>query len=701
MHQERYSIEKPFSNQGGMGLTYLALDNNLNRYVVLKKVNSTQKDGETLNLYNRQFKNEAINQANLTHHNIAKIYDYYEKDSIGHIVMEYVDGQSLYEILKEIRLNSKLEEILDIIYQCIDGVKYAHENGIVHRDIKLENIMYNKKTSSIKIIDFGLSKIKEENREETVKFFGTNGYIPKEVYDLCYGNIDKIDEEKRDIYALGVVAYILLTGEIPYGLENIPRNFKIESAPYIKEYRDDISDELNELFYSMINIYPENRLENLSLVLDAIRKQIRNGYTPLVRMPKFEYSTKIRDAIHGYIKLSKDEMKIVDNRFFQRLRNIKQLGTTYLIYPCAVHSRFEHSLGVMYIATKIFDEIVSKSNDILGWDKDEINKQRKMLRLLSLLHDIGHGPFSHCGDGLFDGTIKNHENMSAKIIRESELKDIINNIGAKNGGFTHNEIAGLIEGKYLEKYRLIKQIFSGNIIDADRMDYLLRDSYMCGVKYGSYDIEHIIKSIKIDDSSDKLILAIDHKGKYVLEEFILARYYMFNQIYYHKTRRIYDKMIEKSIKNYLRIQYLNSFPDDINKFIELDDHKIMDYIKSNSSDIWNKMFLRRNHYKLIYEVFPEINDQDKERVMKIRKRIEGSSIPVDKYIIDEKSKSPVTYRDEEGNPMLGVVNKDGRLVAIDEVSSILKNMNKDTYLFRVYSDSSYINQILKLIEEVE
>ena len=170
MHQERYSIEKPFSNQGGMGLTYLALDNNLNRYVVLKKVNSTQKDGETLNLYNRQFKNEAINQANLTHHNIAKIYDYYEKDSIGHIVMEYVDGQSLYEILKEIRLNSKLEEILDIIYQCIDGVKYAHENGIVHRDIKLENIMYNKKTSSIKIIDFGLSKIKEENREETVKF---------------------------------------------------------------------------------------------------------------------------------------------------------------------------------------------------------------------------------------------------------------------------------------------------------------------------------------------------------------------------------------------------------------------------------------------------------------------------------------------------------------------------------------------------
>ena len=451
----------------------------------------------------------------------------------------------------------------------------------------------------------------------------------------------------------------------------------------------------------MINIYPENRLENLSLVLDAIRKQIRNGYTPLVRMPKFEYSTKIRDAIHGYIKLSKDEMKIVDNRFFQRLRNIKQLGTTYLIYPCAVHSRFEHSLGVMYIATKIFDEIVSKSNDILGWDKDEINKQRKMLRLLSLLHDIGHGPFSHCGDGLFDGTIKNHENMSAKIIRESELKDIINNIGAKNGGFTHNEIAGLIEGKYLEKYRLIKQIFSGNIIDADRMDYLLRDSYMCGVKYGSYDIEHIIKSIKIDDSSDKLILAIDHKGKYVLEEFILARYYMFNQIYYHKTRRIYDKMIEKSIKNYLRIQYLNSFPDNINKFIELDDHKIMDYIKSNSSDIWNKMFLRRNHYKLIYEVFPEINDQDKERVMKIRKRIEGSSIPVDKYIIDEKSKSPVTYRDEEGNPMLGVVNKDGRLVAIDEVSSILKNMNKDTYLFRVYSDSSYINQILKLIEEVE
>lgn len=701
MNQSRYTVIKKFSKQGGMGITSLANDNNLNRMVVLKEIDTNDKNEDEIKLLNVQFKSEAINQANLTHHNIAKIYDYYEEKGVGRIVMEYVEGKSLSEYTDLINVKKeKLEDALSIIYQCIDGVRHAHKNGIVHRDIKLDNIMYCEENNIIKVIDFGLSKIKEEIREETVKLFHTPGYIPKEVYDLAYGKVQEIDEEKRDIYALGVIIYKILIGRFPYG-KNLPMNFDIEKAPYINEYRDDISEELNELFYAMVEIDPSNRLGNLDLVLDALRKQIKSGYSPLVKMPKFEYHTGIRDTIHGYIKLSKDEMKIVDNRFFQRLRNIKQLGTTYLTYPCAVHTRFEHSLGVMHIASRIFDEIISKSNNLLGWNQEEIIKQRKMLRLLSLLHDIGHSPFSHCGDDLFSQNIKNHENMAAKIIRESELREIINHIGSNNGGFTYNEIAGLIEGKYLDKYSLIKQIFSGNIIDADRMDYLLRDSYMCGVKYGFYDIEHLIKSIRIDNSTGRFIISIDNKGIYVLEEFILARYYMFNQIYFHKTRRIYDKILEKCIRNYLNSYDMNKFPEDVNHFIELDDHKIMGYIRNHSSDIWNKMFLRRNHYKMVFEVFPKITDTDRNRIFSIKKMLEASSIPKDKFIIDEISKSPTVYMDEEGNPMVGVLNKESMLVSVDEASNILKGMTEDTYLFRLYSDSDYIDKILRIIEEVK
>lgn len=701
MNSNRYTIKYDFENQGGMGITSVAYDNNLCRDVVVKKIKTAELKEEEISKLNEKLKREALTQANLTHNNIAKIYDYFEQDNVGHIVMELVEGKSIGEIpeLVNVKENkASLEFALTIISQIIEGINFAHKNKIVHRDIKPDNIMYSQKTKSVKIIDFGLSKIKEEqNRDNTVVFWGTGGYRPKELFDLYFGKRESIDEEKRDIFALGITIYYILTGKLPFGN---PENLGIDAIPRISDFRNDISEELDELFYSMIAIEPEDRLGDLELVIEAIRKQIRQGFSQLVKMPDFNYCTKIRDAIYGYIEVAEDEIKIVNNRFFQRLRNIKQLGTTYLIYPCAVHTRFEHSLGVMHVATRIFDKVVAKNNDVLGWDAEEIKKQRKMLRLLSLLHDIGHSPFSHVGDKLFSDNVKNHENMAAKIIKESELKDIIDNIGKNNGDFTHNEVAGLIEGKFLSKYKLIKQIFSGNVIDADRMDYLLRDSYMAGVKYGTYDLEHLIRSINIDMNYGEPILAIDYRGINVLEEFVLARYYMFNQVYYHKTRRIYDSILERCIKNYLSESESNRFPEDINEYFKLDDNKIMSYISRHTSNRWNKMYMLRNHFKIAYEIFPIATDDDRAIINNIKEKLKNSNVPNDDIIIDEYTKAPIIYRDEENNPMIGLLGRNGESLYIDEKSYILRNMNESTNIFRIYVDKVYISKVIEIIKEV-
>lgn len=706
MSSGRYKIIKEFEKQGGMATTSLAMDENLQRQIVIKKLNVTGKPQELIDQLNSQLRNEAINQGQITHSNIAKVHDYYvDDDGLGNIVMEYVEGSALEEMPQYINIDKNNEELLvealDIIYQMVDAIRYAHSQtpGIVHRDIKLDNIMYDPKTKVVKIIDFGLSKIKEEGkRDGTVVFWGTPGYRPKELYDLNSGSISDIDETKRDIFALGISVYRILTGLYPYGIAT-PEDFS-RTTPKISDYRDDISEELNEIFYSMIAVEPCDRLENLQSVLNAIQKQKKQGFSPLVKMPSMQAPIRIRDSIHGYIKINTEETKVLDNRFFQRLRNIKQLGTTYLVYPCAVHSRFEHSLGVMHIATRIFDEIASKYNDVLGWDEGEILRQRQILRLLALLHDIGHAPFSHVGDNLYENSIKDHEAMAAKIIRESELSTIIDEIGSALGGFTHREIAGLIEGKYTHQYSLIKQIFSGSVLDADRMDYLLRDSYVAGVKYGMYDLEHLIRSIEIDFVNGIPILAINSKGIYVLEEFVFARYYMFNQVYYHKTRRIYDKILEKCMINFLTNNYESpKLPTDINQYIKLDDHKVMSYMKARSSDPWNKMFLTRNHYSVVKEVFPHATDEDKIVINNIKRLFQEADIPADKYIIDEYHKAPIQYRDEEGNPMLGLIDRNNQSGYIEEYSYTLNNMDQETYIFRVYCAGEYFDQVRILIEE--
>lgn len=243
---------------------------------------------------------------------------------------------------------------------------------------------------------------------------------------------------------------------------------------------------------------------------------------------------EIRDAIYGFIEPTSEELKIINSSLLQRLRRIKQLACAYLVYPCAVHTRFEHSLGVFYISSIMADKLLK------GSDKDE---NKRIVKLAALLHDVGHGPFSHVSESILEmfsdadsGKVKEkiHERITARLIETD--KGIKNILGDKVG-----QIVGLLTGKRID-ISLMKEIISGPI-DADKQDYLLRDSYFCGVKYGIYDYQRLINTIdSYSDHGDDYI-QFKEGGIHALEQFILAKYYITQTVYRHKVRLITDEMI--------------------------------------------------------------------------------------------------------------------------------------------------------------
>ena len=205
-----------------------------------------------------------------------------------------------------------------------------------------------------------------------------------------------------------------------------------------------------------------------------------------------------RDPIHGFIRVSAAERRLINSGVFQRLRRIRQLGTSYLVYHGAEHSRFGHCLGVMEVATKIHAAIAAKRPGILG-DSAEAARQEQLLRLAALLHDVGHAPFSHASEDLFpdnvDGKKLEHEDYTAALILKSELASIIEqeyskvNICAQDVVNIFSDPASLGPAGVL-----LQDIVSGEL-DADRMDYLARDSLYAGVTYGRFDLDRLLDTI--------------------------------------------------------------------------------------------------------------------------------------------------------------------------------------------------------------
>jgi len=313
-----------------------------------------------------------------------------------------------------------------------------------------------------------------------------------------------------------------------------------------------------------------------------------------------------RDPLHGFVRVSRVERDLIDCSVFQRLRRIHQLGTGYLVYHGAEHSRFGHSLGVMEIATRVFRAINEKRSGLLG-KGDDLRRNEQLLRLAALLHDLGHPPFSHAADELFSeepgtGKKRQHEDYTQVLIAQSEIREIIDTNFAPLEISAETVVDLFRDPAQLGKVGILLQDIVAGELDADRMDYLARDSLLAGVTYGRYDLERLLDTVTAIEDKEGVHLAVEDGGFYALEAFLLARYYMFLQVYLHEDRRFYDVALSRVLKELLRIEGgTYPQPTDWQKFLRLDDIWVLAQVEelAREGNEWAQALRDRRHWKVL------------------------------------------------------------------------------------------------------
>ena len=331
-----------------------------------------------------------------------------------------------------------------------------------------------------------------------------------------------------------------------------------------------------------------------------------------------EAIASIHDPLHGTIELSAAEMAVVDSRAFQRLRAIKQLGFAELAFPGASHTRYIHSLGAMYMATRMVDRIFPQ----LQLPPDQAQLLRQAVRLAALLHDVGHAPFSHVSERVMPpvadlklaghlppegtpGRQATHEDYTVKLLVDSELTGVLQQqFGGM--GVSPALLVALITRHVLPACRpalvhqnqdllpLLSQIISGEL-DADRMDYLRRDAYYCGVSYGQFDHIWLCRHLAAVEHAGALTLALQHRAVWAFENFLLARYHMFLSVYHHHTPICFDHLLG---------QYFQTgayrLPADGDAYLGTDDMELTLALRASSSP-WAQRVVQRRPFKMLLE----------------------------------------------------------------------------------------------------
>lgn len=241
-------------------------------------------------------------------------------------------------------------------------------------------------------------------------------------------------------------------------------------------------------------------------------------------MKKTNETKVLRDPIHSYIHVDLQVVwDCINAKEFQRLRRIHQLGGNFQVYHTAEHSRFAHSLGVYEIVRRMVNEVSELSEVLSEYEKATV-------MLAGLLHDIGHGPFSHAFEAI--SSVKHEEFTERVILEDTEIHRILSEVNPN----LPKEVASIISYTHPNEY--LNQIVSGQL-DADRMDYLLRDAYFTGTSYGNFDLERVIRTLRVKDKK----IVVKESGIHTVEDYIMARYHMYWQVYYHPVARSYESIL--------------------------------------------------------------------------------------------------------------------------------------------------------------
>jgi uncharacterized protein len=298
---------------------------------------------------------------------------------------------------------------------------------------------------------------------------------------------------------------------------------------------------------------------------------------------------RIFDPIHHFIELSTAEARLLDLPVMQRLRRLRQLGLAYLAFPSAEHSRFSHALGALAVGTRAFDELTRHGRHLFD-DENDLAYQRRLVRAALLLHDVGHGPFSHSCEAVLGVA---HEARTAEILA---LPDVAEGIAALE--VERDDVLGLIVSDPRSRYPALREVVSGPNLDADRMDYLLRDAYFTGVASGRYDAEQLLGSLRILSHDGRTAVGIDRRGVIALESFVMARYMMFASVYFHHTTRMFEHILH----DVLRELWPNPRTlDPIGEFLRWDDFRVLNALDDSRSEAAYALRNRVRPYALAAE----------------------------------------------------------------------------------------------------
>ena len=388
---------------------------------------------------------------------------------------------------------------------------------------------------------------------------------------------------------------------------------------------------------------------------------------------KLSETKVLKDPVHSYIHINYEVVwNCLDSKEFQRLRRIRQLGGDFQVYPTAEHSRFSHSLGVYEIVRRMVTEIKSLSMELSEYDKI-------CVMLAGLLHDVGHGPFSHAFEHI---TNHSHEDYTAKIILgETELNQVLTEVSPR----LPEDIVSIIEHNHPND--ILNQIISGQL-DADRMDYLLRDSYFSATSYGQFDLERILRTMrvrKIDEN--KKALVVKYTGIHSVEDYIMARYQMYWQVYYHPVARSYEavfiqlfnrlKDIFKDNKEYFSdmkvlIPFLEKNVVGVEEYFKLDENSLL-YCCSLIQDKEDKVaadLARRLQNRRLFEYV----DYSEENLAQIKNMLKEQNLD-EKYYLRVENVEASVYSPYKGRKIL-IEQLDGKIVALEKASTIVESITK-------------------------
>ncbi len=376
----------------------------------------------------------------------------------------------------------------------------------------------------------------------------------------------------------------------------------------------------------------------------------------------------LRDPIHGFIETDPLEAALVDSRPLQRLRFIHQLGLTFLVYPGAEHSRFSHVLGAMTLAGRMVDALLGKSPGLLP--PEERRRARRLARLAALFHDAGHAPFSHSAEELFEDGI-DHEAMSARLLASDEIATLFERHGA---GIEPGEVAALLAGDVPPERRFLTQVISGEL-DVDKMDYLLRDSLYCGVRYGVYDLDRLLDTLTVvaDPETGALGVGVEEGGVHAVEALVLARYYMFTQVYFNLT----GKALEQHLSEWMRAEG-RRWPADPELFLRQDDLSTLEAMRA-SPNRHAQAVVHRRHFPLAFETREHLSEAEgvafEALLPELRAHYGEGEI-----LVARSAKDPHRL----GGSPVWVRYGDGRLESMESASHFIRHLTRiDRY--RVYT----------------